>query len=126
MKKTIYLTAQEVLEIHRLLITHFGGREGLRDRGLLESALFRPQTGYYDSLYTQAASLLQSLCHNHPFVDGNRRIAWTVTKTFLLVNGSHLTARANDAEKFLIEQVIKKKIELEKIAAWLEKRCKPI
>jgi len=124
MKKTIYLTAQEVLEIHRPLITNFGGQSGLRDRGLLESALFRPQTGYYDNLYTQAASLLQSLCHNHPFVDGNKRIAWTVTKTFLLVNGAHLTAKATEAESFLIEQIIKKKIALEKIAAWLKKRCR--
>ena len=75
MKPTISPSLQEALELHRQLILQFGGAEGARDRGLLESALVRPRTGYYDTLSMQAAALLQSLCPNHCFVDGNERAA---------------------------------------------------
>lgn len=126
MKKVIHLTSEEVLEIHKLLIAEFGGQNGLRDRGLLESALFRPQSGYYDNIFEQAAALLESLCTNHPFVDGNKRIAWTVTKTFLLVNGQHLKAHADEAENFLIQQVIKNKMDLPVICKWIKDRCSSV
>lgn len=123
MKKIIHLTSEEVLEIHKLLIAQFGGQSGLRDRGLLESALFRPQSGYYDDLFHQAAALLESLCSNHPFTDGNKRVAWTVTKTFLLVNGQHLKVSADEAEDFLLRQVIQDRVALAIVRKWIEDRC---
>jgi len=116
----LFPTLQETLELHEQLIRRFGGSEGVRDLGLLESALIRPQTGYYDTLSLQAAAMLQSLCQNHCFVDGNKRVAFACTAIFLRMNGYRLNVTADDGESFLIEQVIKKKTGIEDIASWLE------
>lgn len=116
----LYLTLEETLELHKQLIQRFGGTAGIRDMGLLESALVRPQTGYYDSLSLQAAALLQSLIKNHCFIDGNKRVAFAATAIFLRMNGYRLTVDAEVAENFLINQVIQENIPLEGIADWLE------
>ena len=68
MKLTVFITITEALELHKQLIKRFGGKNGVRDMGLLESSLMRPQTGYYNSLSEQAAALLQSLAQNHPLL----------------------------------------------------------
>ena len=94
----------------------------MRDLGLLESALLRPQTGYYETLSLQAAALLQSLCQNHSFVDGNKRVAFATTAIFLRMNGFRLSVRTDDGEMFLIENVIKDRATVEEIADWLEAR----
>ncbi len=120
----LFLSLQETLELHQQLIQRFGGLKGVRDMGLLESALVRPQTGYYETLSMQAAALLQSLCQNHCFIDGNKRVAFAGTAIFLRMNGYHLRVRADDGESFLIDQVIKKGISIEDIATWLEGRMK--
>ena len=73
--------------MHGVLLQRYGGSPGLRDAGALESALFRPQTGYYDDIVAEAAALLESLAINHPFVDGNKRISFAATDVFLRVNG---------------------------------------
>ena len=96
----LYLTLQETLELHEHLIRRFGGPAGVRDMGLLESALIRPQTGYYETLSMQAAALLQSLCQNHCFVDGNKRVAFAATAIFLRMNGYRLSVKADDGETF--------------------------
>ena len=75
---------------------------GLRDRGALESALARPQTGYYQDLIQEAAALWESLSQNHPFIDGNKRVAVTVTAAFLRVNGYRLDFDDITAFQFLI------------------------
>jgi death-on-curing protein len=121
-----YLTLQETLELHEQLILRFGGPTGVRDMGLLESALIRPQTGYYETLSMQAAALLQSLCQNHCFVDGNKRVAFAATAIFLRMNGYRLSVKADDGETFLVNQVIQKKIAIEDIATWLESRMKRV
>ncbi len=87
---TVYSTLEEVLAAHARLIERFGGVGGLRDRGALESALARPQTGYYKDIVEQAAALPESVWQNHPFLDGNKRTAITVTAAFLGVNGHRL------------------------------------
>ena len=92
--------------------------------GLLESALIRPQTGYYETLSMQAAAMLQSLCQNHCFVDGNKRVAFAATAIFLRMNGYRLSVKADDGETFLVNQVIQKRIAIEDIATWLEDRMK--
>jgi len=97
-----FLSRDEVLEIHRSLLEHFGGPSGLRDLGLLESALYRPQTGYYDDLAEMAAALFESLIMNHPFVDGNKRVAFFATDVFLRLNGYRLKVNAKRAHGFLI------------------------
>ena len=122
----LFPTLQETLELHEQLIHRFGGMAGVRDMGLLESALIRPQTGYYDTLSLQAAALFQSLCQNHCFVDGNKRVAFASTAIFLRMNGYRLNVTADDGESFLIEQVIKARAGIEDIAGWLEARMRKV
>jgi death-on-curing protein len=78
-----YPGVDEVIAVHARLIGRFGGSLGIRDRGALESALARPQSGYYNDVIQQAAALWESLSQNQPFVDGNKRVAVTVTAAFL-------------------------------------------
>ncbi len=122
----LFPTLQETLELHKQLIHQFGGSAGVRDMGLLESALTRPQTGYYDTLSMQAAALLQSLCQNHCFVDGNKPVAFACTAIFLRMNGYRLSVKPDDGESFLIDHIIHRKIAIEDIATWLETGMKRI
>ena len=101
-KTVAFLSRDEVLEIHRSLLEHFGGAAGVRDLGLLESALYRPRTGYYDDRAEMAAALFESLIMNHPFVDGNKRVAFFATDVFLRLNGYRLKVNAKRAHRFLI------------------------
>src|ERR1700758_3704677 len=89
-----YLTLADVLAIHADQIERYGGSHGVRDPGLLEAALFRPQTGYYADLIEEAAALWESLSQNRPFIDGNKRTAFAATYTFLAINGVRLPANA--------------------------------
>jgi len=122
----LFPTLQETLELHEQLILRFGVSAGVRDMGLLESALIRPQTGYYDTLSLQAAALLQSLCQNDCFADGNKRVAFACTAIFLRMNGYRLGVKPDDGESFLIDHVIQKKIAIEDIASWLETGMKRV
>jgi death-on-curing protein len=70
--RVLHLNVDEVLAIHERLLETFGGPRGVRDLGLLESALFRPRTGYYRDIAEMAAALFESLLMNHPFIDGNK------------------------------------------------------
>src|SRR5262250_2615150 len=103
--RCIYLTVAEALEMHRQLIDEFGGTHGLRDRGLLEAAIFRPQNGYYDDLIHEAAALMESLASNHPFLDGNKRISLAVVDTFLRMNGVFLQLEALAAHKHITNSI---------------------
>lgn len=85
-----YLTVADVLGMHTALMQRYGGATGVRDPGALEAALFRPQTGYYEDIVAEAAALMESLAINHPFVDGNKRIAFAATDVFLRINGWRL------------------------------------
>ncbi|MGE0550176.1 MAG: type II toxin-antitoxin system death-on-curing family toxin [Kofleriaceae bacterium] len=119
MATTKYPTLEEAFELHRALIERFGGTPGVRDAGGLESALFRPKTGYYESLATEAAALMQSLAMNHPFVDGNKRVAFALTAVFLRMNGYRIASTADDAENFIIDRVIGGRASLDEIERWL-------
>lgn len=114
-----YLTTIEVLAIHADLIGRYGGTHGLRDPGLLEAALYRPQTGYYADLIDEAAALWESLAQTHPFLDGNKRIAFAVTYTFLAINGARVTAGADDACDFILGLHETGPFAFERLAAWL-------
>jgi death on curing protein len=117
---TVFVTVEEVLFLHRRLLIRFGGEEGVRDLGLLESALARPRSGYYKSLSEQAAALLQSLALNHAFVDGNKRVAFAGTAIFLRLNGFRLVCGADEAEQFLLNDVIMGHADVRAIALRLE------
>jgi death-on-curing protein len=117
---TFFPTLEEALYLHQILIDSFGGQHGVRDKGLLESALARPKSGYYEALSLQAAALLHSLTLNHCFLDGNKRLAFALTATFLKMNGFALKVNADEAEEFIINQIIKNKEDATSIATWIE------
>ncbi len=116
---TVYLTVIEVLAIHDDQIARYGGAPGVRDPGLLEAALFRPQTGYYSDVIEEAAALWESLAQNHPFIDGNKRVAFAATFTFLLVNGVRISARAEPTFEFINGLHDEGAFELGRLVAWL-------
>lgn len=84
---TRHLTADQIIMLHAALIERTGGATGVRDRGLIESALGRLLNGYYADVVEEAACLWESLSQNHPFIDGNKRAALAATEVFLRLNG---------------------------------------
>jgi death on curing protein len=120
----VYLTAEQVLFIHARLIAETGGMHGVRDLGLLLSAIARPQATFdeqdlYPNLFLKAGALLESLVGNHAFVDGNKRTAITSTGLFLRINGYRLTADNQQLEAFML-QCAQRLISLEQMAMWLK------
>lgn len=89
-----YLTVPDVIAIHSILIQRYSGTHGIRDPGALESALFRLQSGYYVDVVAEAAALMESLAINHPFVDGNKRVAFAATDIFLRINGYRINCES--------------------------------
>ena len=116
---TDYLTMAEVLAMHTDQIERYGGSHGVRDHGLLEAALYRPQTGYYADLIEEAAALWESLSQNHPFVDGNKRTAFAATYTFLAINGARITADAQQVYLFVSGLYKKNQFNFDRLVPWL-------
>ena len=114
-----FLTVDELLAIHDRLIEKFGGTGGLIDGGLLESALFRPQTGYYADVIEMSAAMFESLLMNHPFVDGNKRIAFFATDIFLRLNGYRIVVDADEAHALLIDLIERRECNFSNLAPWL-------
>jgi death-on-curing protein len=119
-----YLTLVEVLAMHEELIELYGGAHGVRDMGAIESALFRPQTGYYDDVIAEAAALLESLAVNHPFIDGNKRIAFAVADVFLRLNGFLFDADPVEAYDFMIGLFERGAFRFEQLEPWLRENTK--
>lgn len=115
-----FLSVDEAVAIHERLIERFGGASGIRDKGLLESALYRPQTGYYDDLAGLAAALFESLILNHPFVDGNKRVAFFVTDVFLRLNGWKLAVDAKQAHAFIVGMLEQDACRFETVLPWIK------
>lgn len=125
--KTVqFLSLDEVLAIHERLIETFGGPAGVRDKGLLESALFRPQTGYYSDLAEMAAALFESLIMNHAFVDGNKRVAFFTTDVFLRLNGWKFSVDPDKAHRFLIGLLERHECRVDKLLPWIRQSIDPV
>lgn len=122
---TLYLTLEELFYLHQRMLERDGGGTGVRDPGLVEAALARPRSGYYETLAEQAAALLQSLVTGHAFVDGNKRVGFAACAVFLHMNGYRLEVEAAQAEAFLIERVIGGHADIEIISAWLSQHMRP-
>jgi len=122
---TLYPSLPEVLAAHSRLIALFGGAQGIRDRGALEAALGRPQSGYYRDVIEQAAALLESLSQNHTFVDGNKRTAIAVTAGFLRINGFTLNFDDLEAYHFLMELYESNQFRRERLEPWLRLHAQP-
>ena len=116
---TDYLTVPEALAIHQILIRKFGGSDGVRDMGALESAMMRSQTGYYDDIIFEAAALFESLAINHPFIDGNKRVAFAVVDTFLRINGFALIDTSNSMHTKMMEMFDTGTFTLAHLEPWL-------
>jgi len=125
-RETLCLTIAEVPEMHCHLIDEFGGLHGVRDAGLLASAVFRPQTGYYDDLLHQAAAMMESLANNHAFLDGNKRIAFASADVFLRLNGYALKVDALEAHKFITEKIAARDFRVAAILRWLKSIVRPL
>jgi len=118
-KSVQFLSLDEVIEIHQVLIQRFGGPHGVRDVGLLESALYRPRSGYYKSLDEMAAAMFESLIKNYPFVDGNKRVAFFATDVFLRLNGYKFHVEAKAAHQFLMDLFETSSCDLEHLRPWV-------
>ena len=118
-----YLTLGEVVDLHRAVIETTGGAFGIRDLGALESALAQPRASFggvdlYASLPDKAAVLCFSLVNNHPFVDGNKRLAHAATEAFLILNGSEIDAPVDEQERLMLD-LASGRLTREQLAAWL-------
>jgi death-on-curing protein len=100
---TNYLTVIEIIYIHNEMIKRYGGAHGIRDAGAIEAACYRPQSGYYDDIIAEAAALMESLAINHPFIDGNKRVAFASTDVFLRINGYRIQADPLQLYKQIIQ-----------------------
>ena len=123
-----YLSSEQILAIHEALIKRYGGSGGIRDRGLLESAVFRPQTTVfgeeaYPALFEKCAVLGYSIIQNHPFLDGNKRAGFAAMHLMLLINGYDL-ASTSEEEIGMTEDVASGKTHEAKIAKWLKQHSK--
>lgn len=125
MSQRDYLTASDALAMHAVLLKRYGGAEGVRDLGALESALFRPQSGYYDDLIAEAAALMESLAINHPFVDGNKRVAFAAVDVFLRINGYRIHRAPMDIYRDMIRMFEADTFDFAHLEPWLRRIVQP-
>lgn len=128
MKNIKYITLDVVLAIHDDMIERYGGGHGIRDLGLIQAALARPQASFggedlYPTLLDKAAALFHSLIFNHAFLDGNKRTSITTTARFLYINGYELIADEKEFVDFPL-RVENKHLGIEEISDWLKKHIK--
>lgn len=126
---TRYLSLGEVLRLHELIIAQTGGSDGLRDLGLLESALGQPRQSFgdedlYPTLVGKAPALGFSLISNHPFIDGNKRVGHAAVEALLMLNGFELSAGIDDAESEVLAVAAGKRTR-EQFQAWIEAHVVP-
>lgn len=121
-----YLTVAEVYAMQSRLIDLFGGLHGVRDKGAVEAAVFRPQTGYYNSLEDEAAALMESLVNNHGFLDGNKRIAFSAADTFLRINGFYLDVIAEEGHEFIDGSMERQEFRFAQILNWIREHVKKL
>jgi death-on-curing protein len=126
MAERVYLTVAEVIAIHHHQIEEYGGIRGLRDQGALESAVFRPQTGYYSDVSEEATALLESLVNNHAFLDGNKRVGFAAAHTFLLVNGFDLNVTSKAGLDFMMKTLAQGKFRFVLLRDWIARNLVPL
>lgn len=119
---THYLSIEDILNLHSRTIEIHGGANGVRDLGLIQSSLYRCQSGYYETLCEQAAVLMQSFCLNHCFIDGNKRVALLSSVTFLKLNGHSLKTSTREIVELISVRIIQDKIGIPEITKWIESK----
>jgi death-on-curing protein len=121
-----YLTEAEIIELHDLVVEQSGGGFGLRDPGALSSAAAQPGQSFggadlYEGAVAKAAALCFFLASNHPFLDGNKRIAHAAMEVMLLLNGLELEAGVDEQERVML-QLASGKTDRDRLTAWLATR----
>lgn len=121
-----YVSLEDALAIHKLSIRRYGGLEGVRDKGLLESALAQPQQTFggvelYPSLEEKAARYAFGIINNHPFADGNKRTGAAVMAVFLRANGARFKPRLIDMQDKIIA-LADGSLSFDELVAWIEKQ----
>ena len=122
------MSKRAAIAIHGELLAQHGGKPGIRDEGLLDSAMEAPKNHFaYEqaSLFRLAAVYGFGLCQNHPFVDGNKRVALIVMYVFLGLNGLELNAPEAEAH-LQIDGVAAGKISRDELEAWVQASCVPM
>ena len=119
-------TILDVVAAHDALIRKHGGAQGIRDEGALASALMRPQIGYYEGLIQEAAAMMESLAMNHPFIDGNKRVAFAVTDAFLRLNGHFIDCDNEEAYAFFMNLFETGAFRFSQLNGWLEEHVRPL
>ena len=125
MAERTYLTIDDVLWIHQEQLQGYGGAAGVRDEGLILSALLRPQTGYYADVIEEAAALWESLMMNHGFIDGNKRVAFASTILFLIINGVTPTGAEEDWITFIYDNIEAGTFRKPVLEDWLARHTEP-
>ena len=113
-------TIVDAIAAHDALIRKHGGAQGIRDEGALASALMRPQIGYYNGLIEEAAAMMESLAMNHPFIDGNKRVAFAATDAFLRMNGHFIESDDEEAYAFFMDLFETGTFRFAQLNAWLD------
>jgi death-on-curing protein len=121
-----FLTVAEIYRMQHRLIEMFGGLHGVRDKGAVEAAVFRPQIGYFNSIEEEAAALMESLGNNHGFLDGNKRIAFTAADVFLRRNGFYMDVEALDGYAFITGSMERGEFRFTQILDWIRQNIKPL
>ena len=121
-----YLTVAEIYQMQHRLMDMFGGLHGVRDKGAVEAAVFRPQTGYYNSLEEEASALMESLGNNHGFLNGNKRIAFTAADVFLRRNSFYLEVEGVAGYEFICGSMERHEFRFAPILNWLRQHVKPL
>ena len=125
-----YLALGEVIALHRAILEDSGGASGIRDLGALESALAQPRATFdgvdlHASLHAKAAALGFSLASNHPFLDGNKRVAHAAMEVFLLLNGYEIVGSVDEQERLMLD-LASGSVRREQLAEWLEAHLRPV
>jgi death on curing protein len=121
-----FLTVAEIYRMQHSLIERFGGVHGVRDKGAVEAAVFRPQVGYYNTMDEEAAALMESLGNNHGFVDGNKRIAFAAADVFLRVNGFYLEVEGAEGYAFITGSMERHEFRFPQILQWIREHSRPV
>jgi len=125
-----HLSLGEVVDLHQALVDQSGGAAGIRDVRGLESALAQPRATFdgrdlHPTIVQKAAALGFSLALNHPFIDGNKRVAHASMEVFLLLNGWELLGTVDEHERLMLE-LAGGRITREQLTSWLEEHTKKI
>jgi death-on-curing protein len=124
-----YLTLGEVVELHRLVLAAAGGASGIRDLGALESAVAQPRASFggddlHPTLIEKAGALGFALAQDHPFVDGNKRVAHAAMATFLLLNGAEIGATVDEQEHLMLA-LASGRVSRNELVDWLRQHVTP-